>query len=253
MSDSDDGFLDEVSGAAPRADNLPLDGPEPEADDVTPGPAAPPPRPAPAYQPRDLSKKTKGELWGEIKPRWDANPNHELFRGLKQRDVFRRKRADLATFLAQLDRERVGAHAADAPPARADEPDARGPAPADALDFVVRGDSGPKELSPAILDKLAEKMAEFNLLSVHTIESVSKAWQPGGYVLDGSTEKLAQPQVNAAMKEIMREIALDCAPDDPLLQTVSSPWLKYCLIMGTVIGTSAKKVTDLPPEPALPL
>lgn len=216
--DDDAAYLAEVSDT-PRPDNL--------NDDIDFDAAPPPAKAEPKSD--DLSGMTRSELLSEIQGRWDSDPEHSAFTGLKRRDVNRYKKAQMRDLLTNLIAQ--GAGRSPALPEEFDDPDSRDAA----------------ALNPDALDTLGEAMATFNRITVEVVEKASQVWQPGGYVLEGTGDYLGRPDVHTAMKGVMKEIALEAGPSDPIVQLVSSPWARYGLIMSAAMGSTAKKVTAAPP------
>lgn len=218
--DDDNAYLAEVSDLV-RGDNL---GDEPEQD------APEPPRraEAAASPPEGLPEMTRPELLAAIHERWDSDPDHPAFAGLKRRDVGRYKKAKMRELLTELVSKGAGR------------------APRLPSEFGDADDIDPSSLAPDALEALGEAMATFNRITVDVVEKASQVWQPAGYVLDGTGEYLARPDVHTAMKGVMKEIALEAGPSDPIVQLVSSPWARYGLIMSAAMGSTAKKVTAAP-------
>lgn len=214
--DDDNTYLAELSGQ-PRPDNIPDDA----SDAPDPRPASPPPQ---------LDKMKRAELLADIQARWDADPDNPVFKDLKRRDVNRYKKAEMAKLLERLHAAGVG-EGPNLPSEFGDDPDS--------LDIAA--------LNPDALDSLGEAMATFNRITVEVVEKASQVWQPGGYVLEGTGDYLGRPEVHTAMKGVMKEIALEAGPSDPIVQLVSSPWARYGLIMSAAMGSTAKKVTAAPP------
>ena len=214
--DDDNTYLAELSGQ-PRPDNIPDDTP----DTPAPRPASPPPQ---------LDKMKRADLLADIQARWDADPENPAFKDLKRRDVNRYKKAEMAKLLERL-------HAAGV-----------GEGPALPSEFGDADEFDAAALNPDELDSLGEAMATFNRITVEVVEKASQVWQPGGYVLEGTGDYLGRPEVHTAMKGVMKEIALEAGPSDPIVQLVSSPWARDGLIMSAAMGSTAKKVTAAPPR-----
>lgn len=106
-----------------------------------------------------------------------------------------------------------------------------------------------KEVSPQpqgqVLESMADGLTQFNLLLASTIEAASQSIQPGGYVLHGMAQNLAEPQTYQATREVMKEIAQEAA-DSVVIRTVASPWSRYALIMATAARQAAYRI-DGPP------
>lgn len=218
--DDDNAYLAEVSDIV-RPDNLAADSEQDE--------------PAKVEQPaanqsavEDVSKMTRPELLAAINERWDSDPESPAFADLKRRDVSRYKKAKMVELLTKLNAQSVG----------------RVPLP---TEFGEVDNFNPTELNPDALETLGEAMATFNRITVEVVEKASQVWQPGGYVLEGTGDYLGRPDVHTAMKGVMKEIALEAGPSDPIVQLVSSPWARYGLIMSAAMGSTAKKVTAAPP------
>lgn len=215
--DDDNAYLAEVSDIV-RPGNLGSDN-EQDAPEASPKPEA---------KAEDLTGMTRPELLAAINERWDSDPDNPAFKDLKRRDVSRYKKAKMVEMLTDLTAKGVG----------------RVPLP---TEFGELDEYDPSGLNPDALETLGEAMATFNRITVEVVEKASQVWQPGGYVLEGTGDYLGRPDVHTAMKGVMKEIALEAGPSDPIVQLVSSPWARYGLIMSAAMGSTAKKVTAAPP------
>lgn len=92
-----------------------------------------------------------------------------------------------------------------------------------------------------VLESMADGLTQFNLLLAATIEAASQSLQPGGYVLHGMAQNLAEPQTYQATRDVMKEIAQEAA-DSVVVRTIASPWSRYALIMTTAARQAAYRI-----------